>query len=40
MEKPEGKRPKRTWDDNINMDLREIEWGSIDRINLAQELDQ
>jgi hypothetical protein len=28
--KPEGKRPlgrpRRRWDDNINMDLREIRW--------------
>jgi hypothetical protein len=29
--KPEGKRPLgrtiRRWEDNINMDLREIKWG-------------
>jgi hypothetical protein len=29
--KPEGKRPlgrpRRKWEDNIRMDLREIEWG-------------
>jgi hypothetical protein len=24
--KPEGKRPRRTWEDNIKMDLREIRW--------------
>jgi hypothetical protein len=32
--KPEGKRPlgrpSRVWVDNIKMDLREIEWGSMD----------
>jgi hypothetical protein len=37
--KPEGKRPlgtpKRKWMDNIKMDLREIEWGGMDWINLA-----
>jgi hypothetical protein len=31
--KPEGKRPlerlRRRWVNNIKMDLREIEWGSI-----------
>jgi hypothetical protein len=32
--KPEGKRPlgrpRRRWEDNIMMDLREIEWGGMD----------
>jgi hypothetical protein len=32
--KPEGKRPlggpRRRWEDNIKMDLREIGWGGID----------
>jgi hypothetical protein len=32
--KPEGKRPlgwsRHSWDDNIKMDLREIELGSVD----------
>jgi hypothetical protein len=41
--KPEGKRslriPRRRWD-NINMDLREIGWGGIDWIDLAQDRDQ
>jgi hypothetical protein len=44
MEKPGGKRPlgrpERTSEDNIKMDLRELGWGSIDWINLAQEMDQ
>jgi hypothetical protein len=39
--KPEGKkalgRPRRRWDDNIKMDLREIEWGGMDWIDLAQD---
>jgi hypothetical protein len=43
-EKPEGKRPlgtpKRRWVDNIKMDLREIEWGSMDWFNLFLERDQ
>jgi hypothetical protein len=38
--KPEGKRqvgiPRRRWEDNIKMDLREIEWGGMDRIDLVQ----
>jgi hypothetical protein len=39
MGKPEGKRPlrrpRRRWEDDIEMDLREIGWGGIDWINLA-----
>jgi hypothetical protein len=42
--KPEGKsplgRPRRRWEDNINMDLREIGWGGMDWIYLAQDRDQ
>jgi hypothetical protein len=38
--KPEGKRPlgkpRRRLEDNIKMDLREIEWGGMDWIYLAQ----
>ena len=41
MGKPEGKiqlgRPKRTWDDNIKMDLQEVECGGLDLIELAQD---
>jgi hypothetical protein len=41
---PEGKRPigrpRRRWEDNIRMDLREIRWGGMDWINLAQDRDQ
>jgi hypothetical protein len=42
--KPEGKRPlgrpRRRWEDNIKMDLREIGWGGMDWIDLAQDRDQ
>jgi hypothetical protein len=42
--KLEGKRPlgrpRRRWMDNIEIDLREIEWGGIDWIDLAQDRDQ
>jgi hypothetical protein len=30
-------RPRRRWEDNIIMDLREIGWGGMDWIDLAQE---
>jgi hypothetical protein len=42
--KPEGKRPlgrlRRSWVDNIKMDLREIGWDGMDWIDLAQDRDQ
>jgi hypothetical protein len=41
--KPDGKRPIRQirrWVDNIKMDLREIVWGGVDWIVLAQDRDQ
>jgi hypothetical protein len=41
---PEGKRPlvkpRRSWKDNIKMDLREIGLESVDWIHLAQDTDQ
>ena len=41
---PEGKtplgRPRRRWEDNINMDLQEVEGGVIDWIELAQDRDR
>jgi hypothetical protein len=44
VEKPEGKRPlgrpRRRWEDSIKTDLREIGWGSMDWIDLAQDRDQ
>jgi hypothetical protein len=42
--KPEGKgplgKPKRRWAYNIKMDLREKEWGGMDWIGLAQDMDK
>jgi hypothetical protein len=44
MGKPEGKGPlgwpRRRWEDGIRMDLREIGWGSVDWIQLAQDRDR
>jgi hypothetical protein len=44
MGKPEGKRslgrPRRRWEYNIEMDLREIGWSSMGWIHLAQDRDQ
>jgi hypothetical protein len=41
---PEGSRPlgrpRRRWEDNIKMDLREVGWGGADWINLAQDRDR
>jgi hypothetical protein len=41
---PEGKRPlerpRRCWEDNIRMYLREIEWDCMDWIYLAQDRDK
>jgi hypothetical protein len=41
--KPEGKipleRPRRRWEDDIRMDLREIDLGSMDWIRLSQDRD-
>jgi hypothetical protein len=42
--KSEGKRPlgrpKRRWVDNTKMHLRDIGWGDMARIDLAQDMDQ
>jgi hypothetical protein len=44
MGNPEGKRPlgrpRRRWEDNIRMDLREIGWGGMNWIDMAQDRDQ
>jgi hypothetical protein len=44
MGKPEGKRPlgrpRRRWEDGIRMDLKEIGWGSVNWIQLAQDRDR
>jgi hypothetical protein len=41
VEKSEGKRllgrPRRRWDDNIRMDLREIRWKVVDWIQDREE---
>jgi hypothetical protein len=34
------RKPRRRWEDNIKMDLREIGWGGMDWIDLAQDRDQ
>jgi hypothetical protein len=42
--KPEGKiplgRPRRRWEDNIKMDLREVGCGGLGLIGLAQDRDR
>jgi hypothetical protein len=42
--KPQGKRllrrPKRRWEDNIRMNLKEIGWKFVYRIHLAQDRSQ
>jgi hypothetical protein len=44
MGKPEGKRPlgrpRRRLEDGIRMDIREIGWGSVEWIQLAQDKDR
>jgi hypothetical protein len=43
MGKPEGKRPlgrpRYRWEDGIRMAVREIGWGRVDWIQLAQDRD-
>jgi hypothetical protein len=42
--KPEGRRllgrPRRRWKDNIRMDLREVECGCVDWMELAHDRDR
>jgi hypothetical protein len=42
--KPEGRRPlgrpRCRWEDNIRVDLREVGWGGVDWIDLAQDRDR
>jgi hypothetical protein len=42
--KPKGKRslgrPRHRWEDVIRMDLRELGWGRVDWIRLAQDRDR
>jgi hypothetical protein len=44
VEEPERKRsleiPRRRWEDNIRMDLKEIRWGGVDCMHPAQDRDQ
>jgi hypothetical protein len=44
MGKPEGRRllgkPRRRWEDNISMDLREVGCGCVDWMELAQNRDR
>jgi len=42
--KPDGMRPlgrpRRRWEDNIRMDLREVGWWCVDWMELAQDRDR
>jgi hypothetical protein len=38
--KPEGKRPRHRWEDNIKMDLQEVGCGVMDWIELAEDRDR
>ena len=40
MGKPEGKRPRRRWENNIKMGLQEVGCGAMDWIELAQDSDR
>jgi hypothetical protein len=43
VRRSEGKRslgrPRHRWEDNIKIHLRQVEWGGMDRIDLAQDMD-
>jgi hypothetical protein len=38
--KPEGKRPRRRWEDNIKLDIQEVGCGGMDWIERAQDRDR
>jgi hypothetical protein len=38
--KPEGKRPRRGWEDNIKMDLQEVGCEGMDWIEVVEETDR
>jgi hypothetical protein len=44
VRKPEGKnpleRPRRSWENNMTLDLQEVEFGDMDWIELAQNRDR
>ena len=35
--KPEGKRPRYRWEDNMKMDIQEVGCGGVDFIELVQD---
>jgi hypothetical protein len=37
---PDGKRPRRRWEDNNKVDLKEVGGGGMDWIELAQDRDR
>jgi hypothetical protein len=44
VERPEGRRPlgrpRRRWEDNIKMDLKQVGWEGMDWIDMAQDRDR
>jgi hypothetical protein len=40
VKKPEGKRSRYRWENNIKMDLKETGWEGVDYIHLAQYRDR
>jgi hypothetical protein len=42
--RPEGRRPlgrpRRSWEENIKMDLQDVGWGGMDWIEMAQDRDR
>jgi len=38
--KPDGKRPRRRWENNIKMDPQEVGCGGMDWIEMAQDSDR
>ena len=40
MGKPEGRGPRRRWEDNIKMDLREVGCGCVDWMEITQDRDR
>jgi hypothetical protein len=40
VERPNGKRPLRRWEDNIKMNLQEVEWGDMEWVTVARNRDR
>jgi len=40
LKENEFERPRCRWGNNIRIDIQEIWWKGVDRINLAQEIDE